>query len=80
MPRSPDRAVLTVFGTRVRELRQRAGLSQEELAFRAGLHPTYVSSVERGQRNVSLLNISALADGLAVPLSELLAGVGAKQR
>jgi transcriptional regulator with XRE-family HTH domain len=52
------------FGTRLREARLAAGLSQEELAYRAGLHRTYVSSIERGERNISLANIHALADGL----------------
>jgi DNA-binding XRE family transcriptional regulator len=49
---------LREFGLRVRSLRAAADLSQEELGFRAGMHPTYVSGIERGQRNVSLLNIS----------------------
>jgi len=59
------------FGQRVRDLRQARGLSQEELADAAGLHRTYVSSVERGQRNVGLDNILAIAVALGVPASEL---------
>jgi transcriptional regulator with XRE-family HTH domain len=55
------------FGLRVRTLRQAAGLSQESLAERAGLHRTYVSSLERGQRNVGLDNILKLAAALEVP-------------
>lgn len=71
-PTRPDAAALCRrFGARVRELRHAAGISQEELGHRAGLHPTYVSSVERGRRNVSLVNIHALADGLAVPIGRL---------
>lgn len=54
------------FGLRLRQLRARAGISQEELAHRAGLHRTYVGSVERGERNVSLENIHALASALDV--------------
>lgn len=54
-----------------------AGLSQEELAARAGLHRTYVSSVERGERNLSLANIHRLADALGVPPSSLLDQTGA---
>jgi transcriptional regulator with XRE-family HTH domain len=57
----------------VRRLRQLAGLSQELLADRAGLHRTYISSVERAERNVSLENIFALAEGLGVSAGELLA-------
>jgi transcriptional regulator with XRE-family HTH domain len=60
------------FGARIRELRHALGLSQEELAFRAGLHWTYVSSTERGKRNVSLVNIEKLALALNVKPSELL--------
>lgn len=57
------------FGDRLRELRERQGLSQMELAHRADVHPTYVSSVERGRRNVSLVNIRVLAHVLGVPVA-----------
>jgi transcriptional regulator with XRE-family HTH domain len=59
------------FGARLRELREVRGLSQEQLAMRAGLHRTYVSSTERGQRNVSLVNIERLALALKVSVREL---------
>ena len=59
------------FGDRLRVLRREAGVSQEELADRAGLHRTYVSSVERGARNISLANIHALADALGVDVRDL---------
>lgn len=65
------------FGERVRELRRVRGLSQEALAEHAGLHRTYVGSVERGERNVSLDNIHALADALEVAAPDLLAAPGA---
>ncbi|MGG1597939.1 helix-turn-helix domain-containing protein [Paenibacillus naphthalenovorans] len=45
------------FGQRVRELRARCGMSQEMLAHRAGLDRTYISGVERGKRNISIVNI-----------------------
>ncbi len=59
------------FGKVVRLRRQALGISQEELADRANLHRTYVSDVERGIRNVSLLNIHELAKALALKPSEL---------
>jgi len=62
-----------LFGDNVRKLRQEAGLSQEDLADRAGLHRTYVSSVERGNRNVSLLNIFAISKALGCDARDLLA-------
>jgi len=59
----------------VRRLRGAAGLSQEELADRAGLHRTYISSVEHGHRNVTLENIFAIARALGVAPGELLAPI-----
>ncbi len=59
------------FGERVRALRSALGLSQEALAERADLHRTYVGSVERGERNIGLDNIHALADALDVPAADL---------
>jgi len=59
------------FGHRVRELREARGLSQEELAFRARVHRTYLGGIERGERNPSLKNIAAIAEALGVTLSEL---------
>lgn len=61
-------------GERVRAHRVRLGLSQEALADRADLHRTYIGSVERGQRNLSLSNLFALADALGVPATDLLDG------
>jgi transcriptional regulator with XRE-family HTH domain len=60
------------FGKRLREVRTRKGISQEKLAELAGLHRTYVSSVERGERNISLINIENLANALGVPMAELM--------
>lgn len=66
---------LALFGRTVRELRQRSGLSQEGLAEMAGLHRTYVGSVERGERNIGLLNLVAIARALKVPPKALVAGI-----
>ena len=57
---------LVNFGERVRKLRKMIGISIEELSFRSGLHRNYISDVERGQRNISLLAIHKLADGLGI--------------
>ena len=64
-------AARAAFGRRVRELRAQRGLSQERLAEVSGLHRTYVSSLERGQRNVSLENIHRLAAALDVHVADL---------
>lgn len=63
---------LTQFGDSVRAARRDARLSQEELAHRSGLHRTYIGSVERGERNISLASAWALADTLGVQLAVLL--------
>ncbi len=67
----PDQILRRKFGIRVRELRKKLGLSQEELGFKANIHRTYVGAVERGEQNVSLDNIGRLAKYLKVTLSEL---------
>jgi transcriptional regulator with XRE-family HTH domain len=61
-----------VFASRLRQIRQLKGLSQEELADMAGLHRTYVGSVERSERNISIDNIERLAIALEVDIIELL--------
>lgn len=61
-----------IFAENVRRLRLAAGISQEELANRANLHRTYISSVERAKRNISLENIYLIAHALGVPPGELL--------
>lgn len=60
------------FGERVRSRRQELGLSQEKLAERAGLDRTYIGGVERGERNVALVNIYRIAQALGVKPSKLV--------
>ena len=59
------------FGERVRELRKQKGLSQEALALACNLDRTYIGGVERGERNISLLNIQKIAAALGIPVREL---------
>ena len=59
------------LGKRIRELRQQTGLSQEKFALRIGMDRTYFASVEAGKRNIAIVNIKKIADGLDITLSEL---------
>lgn len=69
MKRQTD--LLAQFGDRLRELRKRRGLSQEAFADLCGLDRTYVGGVERGERNVALRNIAAMAKALNISISKL---------
>lgn len=60
------------FGQKLRKVRQEKGISQEKLAELASLHRTYVSGVERGERNVSLVNIERLSVALGVSMADLM--------
>lgn len=64
--------LLRTIGSNIRTFRREQGISQEELALRSGLHRTYVGAVERGERNVSALNIEKIAEALNVRPSTLL--------
>lgn len=66
-----DKKYLKKFGTRVRMLRKAAGFSQEDFALEIGLDRTYMGGVERGERNLALLNIRKIARGLKVSEKEL---------
>ena len=63
------------FGRNVQATRQALKISQEELAFRAGLHRTYIGMVERAERSISLQNAKKIADALNVKLDVLLNGI-----
>lgn len=62
-----------LFGQRLAYLRKQKGWSQEQLAFESGIARSYVGGIERGQRNVALINICRLADALSLPPAELMA-------
>ena len=64
------------FGFRIRRLRENMNLSQEKFALSIGMDRTYYASVESGKRNISLVNIERIANGLEVSLSDLFKGIG----
>lgn len=66
---------LKTFGSRVRLRRTELGFSQEELAGVSGLHRTYIGSVERGERNISLANVIRIAAALELDPAELVKGI-----
>jgi transcriptional regulator with XRE-family HTH domain len=74
---APD--IQVALGRAVRSLRTSRGYSQERLAELAGIHPRYVSDIERGRRNVAIVNLERLAHALEVTLSELMAEVEASR-
>jgi transcriptional regulator with XRE-family HTH domain len=67
-----EKGYLERIGNRVRELRTEADLSQEKLAFACDLDRTYIGSVERGERNISVINLRKIAKALKVKVSYLL--------
>lgn len=69
-------SMITVdLGLRIKELRGKTGLSQEKFALKIGMDRTYFASVEAGRRNIAIVNIKKIADGLGVSLSELFEGL-----
>ena len=73
-----ESSLLIRFGDRVRTERLTLGLSQEKLAFDCGLDRTYISGIERGKRNLSLVNIHRLATALGLPAADLLKDGGGR--
>jgi transcriptional regulator with XRE-family HTH domain len=71
-----QKAFLEAVGDRVRRRREAENLTQAELGERCGLHRTFIGSVERGERNVAVLNLRAIAQGLRVPLASLFVEEG----
>lgn len=63
------------LGNRIRELRLQAGLSQEKFALKINMDRTYYASVESGKRNIAIINIKKIADGLGITLCELFKGM-----
>lgn len=70
--RRADMDVRQRVGRNVQELRHANGLSQEDLAHQAGIHPTYLSGVERGRRNPTVTVLQRIADALAVEIEQIV--------
>lgn len=66
---------LKKLGAKIRQLREDAGYSQEELASIAGLHRTYIGGVERGEHNISIMNLIRISRALKSPLSAIFEGL-----
>lgn len=67
--------VLQILGSKVREKREAMGLSQEEFAYKCAFDRTYISMIERGKRNISLLNLLRISEGLGTSVSSLTEGI-----
>ena len=65
-------ALLTQLGDRIRKLRKNRGWTQAEMAERVGIDRSFLADVERGKRNISILNVALIAKGLKVSLAQLL--------
>lgn len=65
-------SVLKEFGSLVRKKRLETGVSQEKLAFESGLHRTYIGSIERGERNITIVNIFRIAKALKCSAKEII--------
>ena len=63
--------ILISFGDKVRELRKKQRLSQEELSYKADLHRTYIGMIERAEKNITIANIEKIAKALGVDIKEL---------
>lgn len=64
--------ILLLFGKSVQQQRKKQGLSQEQLAEKAGVHRTYIGMVERAEKNITLCNIERIANALNISITELL--------
>jgi transcriptional regulator with XRE-family HTH domain len=74
MDRTGQDEIKRAFGARMRALRKARDLTQEELAFASGLDRSYLGAIERGEKNVSLINIRRIADALGAGAGELFTG------
>lgn len=76
--RKPSEKLTGILAANVKALRNQRGLSQEELAAECGLHRTYIGSVERAERNVTLSTLEVLASALDISVTDLLLTHGSR--
>jgi transcriptional regulator with XRE-family HTH domain len=69
-------AITETFAENIRKLRKQKGLSQEQIADLSGLHRTYIGAVERGERNITLINADRIATALGVTLADCVTSSG----
>jgi len=62
-------------GSRIKDIREKSGISQKDLSYSADLDRSYIASVENGQRNISIVNLEKIAKALKITLSELFQGI-----
>lgn len=67
-----NKKILEIFGENIRFYRKKLNISQEELAFRANLHRTYIGMIERAEKNITLLNIQKIANALKIEIKDLV--------
>jgi transcriptional regulator with XRE-family HTH domain len=72
---SQKSSILISLGERIRELRKERDFSQEELAYRANVHRTYIGMIERAEKNVTIINLEKIAGSLGVSIETLVKGL-----
>lgn len=75
-----SKPILKAFGSNARRLRLKRKLTQEQLAELSGLHPNYIGGIERGERNLSLVNIVRLTRALQCRIGDLFTGVSTSDK
>ena len=70
-----NKEILIKFGDKVREIRTSQNLSQEQLSFKADVHRTYIGMIERGEKNITLINIQKIANALNIEIKNLFDGI-----
>ena len=73
LDKKEEQQFLNALGRKIKQLRVEKDWSQERLGFKSNLDRTYIGGIERGERNLTVLNLKRIADALGVPVSEILA-------